>query len=82
MFGGYSIFNEGLMFALIADDTLYFKVDESNRTMYEKAESRPFPHGISYWEVPADVLEDKNRLGEWAKISMDIALKKAEKKRR
>jgi len=82
MFGGYGIFHEGLMFAVIADDTLYFKVDESNRDIYEKAGSQPFPHGISYWEVPADVLEDKNRLGEWAGLSMDIAIKKAEKKRR
>ena len=82
MFGGYGIFHEGLMFALIADDTLYFKVDESNRDIYEKAESQPFPHGISYWEVPADVLEDKNRLGEWAEISMDIARRKVRKKRR
>ena len=81
MFGGYGIFHEGLMFALIADDTLYFKVDESNREIYEKAESQPFPHGISYWEVPADVLEDKNRLGEWAEISIDIAHRKAKKKR-
>ena len=82
MFGGYGIFHEGLMFALIADDTLYFKVDESNRSMYEEVESRPFPQGISYREVPPDVLEDKDRLIEWAKISMDIALKKAENKRR
>jgi len=82
MFGGYGIFHEGLMFALIADDTLYFKVDESNRDIYEKAESQPFPHGISYWEVPAEVIEDKNRLVEWAMISMDIALRKARKKRR
>jgi DNA transformation protein len=70
------------MFALIAEDSLYFKVDESNRAMYEKAESQPFPQGISYWEVPAEILEDKNRLGEWAKISMDIAQKKAKRKKR
>jgi len=82
MFGGYGIFHEGLMFALIADDTLYFKVDESNRVMYEKAESQPFPQGISYWEVPTEILEDKNRIGEWAKISIDIANKKAKKKKR
>jgi DNA transformation protein len=82
MFGGYGIFHEGLMFALIAEDSLYFKVDESNRAMYEKAESQPFPQGISYWEVPAEILEDKNRLGEWAKISMDIAQKKAKRKKR
>lgn len=81
MFGGYGIFHEGLMFALIADDTLYFKVDESNRDMYEKTKSNPFPHGISYWEVPVEIMEDKDRLGEWARISIDIAHRKASKKR-
>ena len=37
MFGGYGIFHEGVMFALIADDNLYFKVNESNRDDYRKA---------------------------------------------
>jgi len=64
MFGGYGIFHEGLMFALIADDTLYFKVDQSNRSMYQEAGSRPFPHGISYWEAPAELLEDDDKLHE------------------
>ena len=57
MFGGYGIFHEGLMFALIADDTLYFKVNESNRAMYEKAGSKPshtaYHTGkcrLSYWK--------------------------------
>ncbi len=81
MFGGYGIFHDGLTFALIADDTLYFKVDESNHDMYEKAKRNPFPYGISYWEVPVEVLEDKDRLGEWAGISIDIAHRKARKKR-
>ena len=56
MFGGYGIFYEGSMFALIAEDTLYFKVNEINRDMYKKARSKPFPHGISYWEVPLEVI--------------------------
>ena len=81
MFGGYGIFHEGVMFALIADDTLYFKVNESNRAMYEQAASKPFPHGISYWEVPAELLEEDSKLHEWANISIEIAhqlsLKKA-----
>ena len=73
MFGGYGIFHEGVMFALIADDTLYFKVNESNRAMYEQAGSKPFPHGISYWEVPAELLEDDNKPQEWDNTSMEIA---------
>lgn len=82
MFGGYGIFHEGLMFSLIADDTLYFKVSDSNREIYEKARSKPFPHGISYWEVPTEVLEDNTRLHEWANISIKIAREAAKKKRR
>lgn len=82
MFGGYGIFNEGLMFALIAKDTLYFKVNESNRDMYKSARSKPFPHGISYWEVPSDVLEDDTKLHQWATISIEIAREAAGKKRR
>ena len=86
MFGGYGIFHEGLMFALISEDTLYFKVNESNRDMYQKARSKPFPHGISYWEVPADVLEDTEMLKEWAEKSINIAIeadaKKTKKKKK
>ena len=82
MFGGYGIFHEGLMFALISEDILYFKVNESNRDIYKRAESRPFPHGISYWEVPADVLEDNTKLHEWANTSIEIAQEAARKKRR
>ena len=82
MFGSYGIFHQGLMFALISEDTLYFKVNEPNRDMYERAQSQPFPHGISYWEVPTDVLEDNTKLHEWANISIDIAQEVAKKKRK
>jgi DNA transformation protein len=81
MFGGYGIFHQGLMFALISRDTLHFKVTESNRDMYERAQSKPFPHGISYWEVPADVLENEAKLHEWANSSIGIAQEAARKKR-
>jgi len=82
MFGGYGIFNEGLMFALISDGVLYFKVDDSNREMYEKAGSSKFQHGISYWEVPTEIFEDTAKLYEWANVSIEIAQAKAKKKRK
>ena len=82
MFGGYGIFHEGLMFALISEDVLYFKVNETNREIYESAHSKPFPQGISYWEVPTDVLEENTKLHEWANISIEIAQEAARKKRK
>jgi DNA transformation protein len=82
MFGGYGIFYDGSMFALISEDTLYFKVDESNRNMYEKAQSKPFPHGISYWEVPTEVLEENSKLRDWANLSIGIARSVPKKRRK
>src|SRR5213083_2544298 len=42
MFGGVGIYAGQLFFALIADDTLYFKVDDSNRPEFERLGMRPF----------------------------------------
>ena len=46
MFGGVGIYAGEFFFALIADDTLYFKVDDSNRGAYEARGMGPFrPYG-------------------------------------
>jgi DNA transformation protein len=81
MFGGYGIFHEGDMFALISGSTLYFKVDDSNRPAYEQAVSSRFLR-MPYYEVPAEVLEDSDKLREWARISIAIGHATAKKKRR
>jgi DNA transformation protein len=48
MFGGVGIYAGDLFFALIADDVLYFKVDDSNRGDFEARRMGPFqPYGPS-----------------------------------
>ena len=42
MFGGFGIYLDGVMFALIADDVLYLKVDDRTRPDYEAAGAAPF----------------------------------------
>jgi len=81
MFGGVGIYLDGLFFALIDDDTLYFKTDDSNRALYEAAGSKafcPFPdrptQAMGYWQVPAEVLEDPDELSRWAREAMRVAL--------
>ena len=44
MFGGVGLFRNGVMFALIDDDTLYMKVDDHNRTGYQAAGMGPFTY--------------------------------------
>jgi DNA transformation protein len=78
MFGGVGIYSDGHFFALIHDDRLYFKVDDSNRVDFERHGSQPFrPYGdersLSYYEVPIEVLEDAESLAEWARKAIAIA---------
>ena len=87
MFGGVGLYLDGLFFALIDDDTLYFKVDDSNRARYEQAGSKPFcpipdrpDQPMGYWQVPAEVLEDPEELARWAREAMGVALAKRRKR--
>jgi DNA transformation protein len=81
MFGGVGLYLEGLFFALIDDDTLYFKADDSTRARYQRAGSEafcPFPDrpgkAMGYWQVPAAVLEDAEELAAWAREALAVAL--------
>ena len=88
MFGGVGIYAGELFFALIADDTLYFKVDDSNRPDFEARGMGPFlPFGderdkMQYYEVPADLLDDPEQLRPWAERAIAVAAKKKSKRAR
>ena len=82
MFGGNGLFKGGLMFGLIADGELYFKVDDGNRADFEAKKSQPFTYeargrkvALSYWFVPEEVIEDSDTLRAWAAKAYDAALK-------
>lgn len=85
MFGGIGIYSGEVFFALIDDDVLYFKVDDSNRNAYTARGSEPFrpvaddPNAVSlsYYQVPEDVLEDPDELKAWAHKSIAIAAARA-----
>ena len=81
MFGGYGIFHNGDMFALIYGSVLYFKVNEENIDRYEEVHSAKFTP-MPYYEVPEEVMEDEGKFLEWAEISIDIGHKTAKKKKR
>jgi len=89
MFGGLCLFYQGRAFGLIAEDVLYLKVDDSNRTDFE-AEGMdafvPFPakpeYKMGYYEVPIDVLEERETLREWALKAIAVSKKAAVKKRK
>ena len=79
MFGGVGIFKEGTMFAMIGGNSFRLRVDDTNKPDFEAKGMKPFESkskkkGMPYWEVPADVLEDKKVLKKWAKKAYDAAV--------
>ena len=89
MFGGYGLYKDGIVFGILADDELYFKVDDRNRAEYEKRGSRPFTYqgknrktiALSYWEVPAEILEDREVLSGWVEASVAASRRKIKSKK-
>lgn len=88
MFGGYGIYKDNVCFALILYDVLYFKVQDADKSLYEAHGSVPFSYekngkriAMSYWQVPADILEDSDQLAEWVEKAL-FAAKCAKKVRR
>lgn len=82
MFGGYGIYREGLMFALIADDQLYFKADGLSKERFIRQGLRPFTYvakaravSLGYYEAPPDVFDEPGAMAEWASVAFESALR-------
>jgi DNA transformation protein len=82
MFGGAGLYHDRIMFALVADDVVYLKVNETNRDKYLLAGSlplKPFPDRPampSFFELPPDILLESEKFIEWAKESLSIQKKR------
>jgi DNA transformation protein len=74
MFGGAGIYCRGIMFGLIMDDALYFKVDDAERDTYVAAGCQPFTYegrngksiALSYYAVPPWLLDEPDEIATWA----------------
>ena len=80
MFSGAGLYQDEVFFGLLFRDTLYFKVNDSNRPDYEArrmAQFKPYEDrpevSFTYYEVPAEVLEDRDELAAWARRSVEAA---------
>ncbi len=88
MFGGYGLYKDGLIFAIIVEDELYFKVDDTNQKEFEKYGSEPFvymgknnkPMTMGYWKLPGEIMEDTALLEKWVTVSYEVSVKSKKKK--
>jgi len=79
MFGGVGLYHRGVFFGIVARDTLYLKVGDSNLADYEQAAMepfRPYPNRsgkMRYYSVPLDVLENAAELAAWSRKAIAVA---------
>ena len=77
MFGAAGLYCDEIFFGIISDDTLYLRVDEASRPDYTSRGMQAFrPYAdrpevsMTYFEVPADVLEDAAELLTWSRRAL------------
>ena len=81
MFGGWGFYHAEKMFALVAFETFFVKVDDASRAEFEGVGMTPFTYEassgkrtvMSYFTVPPDALESSPMLCEWARKGIEAA---------
>jgi DNA transformation protein len=90
MFGKTGVFCDGAMFAMVTENTLYFRVDEQNREIFKEASSSPplnYAKGgamidLSFWRVPERLFDEPDELITWARAALAAARRVAAKRER
>lgn len=81
MFGGWGLYAGDVFVALIAQERLYLKVDDSSRERFAGAGCEPFvytgqgkPVTMSYWTAPDDAMDSPALMAPWARLALQAAL--------
>jgi DNA transformation protein and related proteins len=87
MFGGFGIYRGGLMFALIAQEQLYFKASDFLAEEFIALGLPPFVYAskgrstaLKYYQAPESVFEDSEQMTLWAQKSYQCAMRTAKSK--
>ena len=88
MFGKAGVFCDGLMFAMVTDDMLYFRVDDDNReTFKEAAAYPPLNYGkkgriidLAFWRAPERLFDEPDEFVAWARLALAAARRVAAKR--
>jgi DNA transformation protein len=88
MFGKSGVFCDGVMFAMVTENTLYFRVDDENRGTFKEAESFPplnYAKGgvsidLAFWRVPERLFDEPDELVSWARAALGAAHRIAAKR--
>jgi DNA transformation protein len=81
MFSGVGLFHGGVMFALLARDAMYLRVNDTTRERFRRAGSRAFSYRrgerqislSAYWILPEHLLDQQDDLLQWAHDAIQVA---------
>ncbi len=90
MFGKTGLFCDGVMFAMVADNTLYVRVDDESKATFEEAAAFPplnyakngFTIDLGFWRVPERLFDEPDELLLWARAALAAAHRVARKRGR
>lgn len=82
MFSGYGLFIDGMMFAIVVDDAVWFKTDGENRADFEALGLPRFtylrkgqPAALNFFRPPDEALDSSELLLPWARSALGAALR-------
>lgn len=90
MFGGAGVFADDVMFALLADDMIYLKVDPELRDALAAEGSEPFIYekpstgqrvDMGYLSLPSAAMDDPEAASGWGRRALSVALAARKPKR-
>jgi DNA transformation protein and related proteins len=82
MFGGKSIYFNGVITAIETDGEIFLKADAVSAPQFEAAGARQWSYDgkgktvkMPYWTVPDAALDDPDELATWTKLAYEGALR-------
>lgn len=90
MMGDATLYLDGTVFAILADDALWFKTDAASDAEWDASGCERFSYAkrdggagtMNYRRAPDDVHDDEDAMRRWAGIALEAGLRGAAKKRR
>lgn len=87
LFGGWCLYCDGTVFALIASGALYLKGDANNIPQFEARGLQAFqpfpdkPDTMKYFQAPPEIFEDEEALRHWCGGAIAAGRRTKKKKR-
>lgn len=90
MMGGATLYCDGLVFAIVDDDALYFKSDKVSAPLWDEAGCPLFTftgkdgvtQTMNYRRAPDDVHDDADALRRWAALALQASQRAPVKRKR